>query len=170
MKPSEISLFTPAEQTLLFDTEARSMADLGEDELGNLLNRVRRARKKYTDLDRRQSVEAIKKSGRRAASDSSNERSRRKAEVFEDAVSRVARQLSRVARANANELKRTRIEAAKRSKAKSPTAKRSTTTKKPSKSTSRAKTSKDIVPGARKGATSAANKRSQAATDRRGAS
>ncbi len=112
MKPSEISLFTRKEQTLLFDTETKRLDDLDEDGLAELLNRVRRARKKYSDLDRRQSVAAMKAAGRRAVTASSNERTRRKAEVMEDAVSRVSRQLSRRARANANELKRRRIAAA----------------------------------------------------------
>ena len=79
MKPSEISLFTPKEQTLLFDTESNRLEDLDEDALAKLLTRVRRARKKYTDLDRRQSIDAMKATGRRAATSSSNQRTRRKA-------------------------------------------------------------------------------------------
>ena len=165
MKPSEISLFTQKEQTLLFDTENKRLEDLDEDTLTTLLSRVRRARKKYTDLDRRQSVDAMKATGRRAATSSSNERTRRKAEVMEDAVARVARYLSRAARANANELKRERIEAAKRSTAKPATNKRRTAPKKPTKSAARAKTQSEIISPARKGATSAANKNAQASND-----
>ena len=165
MKPSEISLFTKKEQTLLFDTENKRLEDLDEAALATLLTRVRRARKKYTDLDRRQSVDAMKAAGRRAATSSSNERTRRKAEVMEDAVSRVARYLSRAARANANELKHERIEAARRSTARQATNTRRAAPKKPGKSAGRAKPQKEVISPARKGATSAANKKAQARKD-----
>jgi len=165
MKPSEISLFTQKEQTLLFDTENRRLKDLDEDTLATLLSRVRRARKKYTDLDRRQSVDAMKGTGRRAATSSSNGRTRRKAEVMEDAVARVARQLGRAAQATANELKRERIEAAKRSTSKPAKNKGRTSPKKPTKSAVRANSKKEIISPARKGATSAANKKTQARKD-----
>jgi hypothetical protein len=164
MKPSEISLFTKKEQTLLVETENKRLEGLDEDALADILNRVRRGRKKYSDLDRRQSVAAIKASGRRAASASSNERTMRKAEIFEDAVSRVSRHLSRVARANANQLKRERLDAAK-SSSDGPTAKRGKSASKKPASASRAKKKSKIVSPARKGATSASNKRSQARKD-----
>ena len=166
MKPSEISLFTQKEQSLLFDTENKRLEDLDEDALASLLTRVRRARKKYTDLDRRQSVDAMQAAGRRAATASSNERTRRKAEVMEDAVARVSRYLSRAARANANKLKRERIEAAKRrSTARPATNKRQSVPKTPAKSAARVKPQKQIISPARQGATSAANKQAQANKD-----
>ena len=165
MKPSEISLFTAKEQTLLVSTEAKRLDGVDEDELADLLTRVRRARKKYTDLDRRQSTEAIKAAGRRSVSSSSGERTLRKAEIFEDSVARVARALSRTARDNAAALKRERLDAAQR-EATSPkrTAKRDTTA---DVSTSAGKKKRPVVAPARTGATSAANKQSQARTDSR---
>lgn len=166
MKPSEISLFTSKEQTLLVGTESVRLEDLSEDELGDLLNRVRRARNKYSDLHRRQGAEAVKSSRRRSVSASSNERTTRKAEVLEDAVSRVARYLSRAARANANELKRERLEAARTSSTKPSATSRGTASEATSSGSARGKKSTDIVRPARQGATSAANKRNQAATDR----
>lgn len=164
MKPTEMFLFTEKEQTLLVDTETKRLEDLDEEALATLLSRVRRARKKYTDLDRRQSVGAMKTTGRRAATSSSNERTRRKAEIFEDATSRVALRLSRVARETANQLKRERIDAARRSSSQPATGNRSSATKG---SSANAKTSKEILSPARKGATSAANKRTQARKDGR---
>ena len=163
MKPSEISLFTSKEQTLLVSTETKRLEELSEDDLADLLTRVRRARNKYTDLDRRQSAAAIKGASQRSVSSSSNQRTARKAEVLADAVSRVSRALSRAARQNANELKQARLEAARSERAKpkaTTAAKKKTGAERSSKSTKRA------VPPARKGATSAANKRKQASKDR----
>ena len=164
MKPSEISLFTAKEQTLLVSTESKRLEDLDEDSLAELLGRVRRSRKKYSDLERPQSGEAIKAAGRRSVSKSSAERTLRKAEIFEDAVARVARHLSRAAHANANELKRERLDAAKRDNARPP-AKRPLAVKKPAATSAKGKKRRDIVEPARRGATSAANKRSQARKD-----
>ena len=157
-----MSLFTAKEQTLLVDTEAKRLEELDEEALADLLARVRRARKKYTDLDRRQSTAAIEASKRRSVSATSGERTLRKAEIFEDATSRVARFLSRAARANANSLKADRLAAAEREASRppaDPNATRSTGGAK------RGTTNRDILPPARKGATSAANKRQQARKD-----
>ncbi|MGI9646879.1 MAG: hypothetical protein ACR2O6_16360 [Ilumatobacteraceae bacterium] len=142
-------------------TEGDRLDGLSEDELADLLTRVRRLRNKYSDLDRRQSSAAIAKSGRRSVSSSSNERTARKAEVLADAVSRVSRYLSRAARQNANELKQARLDAARGEKA-APKRKPAATT---SGSSRKSKSNKKIVPPARKGATSAANKRQQASRD-----
>jgi len=168
MKPSEISLFSPKEQTLLVATEPTRLEKLDEDELSDLLGRVRRGRNKYSDLHRRQGAKAVRTSGKRYAAETSNERTLRKAEIFEDAISRVARYLSRAARANANELKRERIETARSvqgaTATRSPATK--TSTKKPDGST-QAKRSTDIVDPARTGSTSARNKRNQGSKDAR---
>jgi hypothetical protein len=175
MKPSDISLFTPKEQTLLVDTESKRLVDLDEDALANLLTRVRRTRNKYSDLYRRQGAGAVKKSGARSVTSTSNQRTTQKAEILEDAVSRVARHLSSAARANANELKRERLEssssAASRQGATKPSSatKKGTAPKRAAASAGKGKGKKatDIVRPARKGATSAANKRQQAGKDKR---
>lgn len=173
MKSSEISLFTAKEQTLLVDTESKRLADLDEDALADLLTRVRRVRNKYSDLHRRQGASAVKAAGKRAVTSTANERTTRKAEILEDAVSRVARHLSRAARANADDLKRERLEASgtsvsgARPAAKRSAAKKKPATKKKAGSSSRGKQETEIVPPARKGAASAANKRQQAGKDKR---
>ena len=168
MKPSEISLFTPAEQTLLVDTEPARLEALNEDDLVVLLSRVRRARNKYSDLHRRQGATAVRDAGKRYAATKSNERTLRKAEIFEDAVSRVARYLSRTARANANAVKAQRLtDAVSGGGTTTKTAKKPTKKKaKPANATS-SKRSQDVVSGKRVGATSAANKRSQSKKDAR---
>lgn len=113
MNPTELSLFSPKEQTLLVATEPKRLAEMTEDELGDLLGLVRRARNKYTGLYRRQGATSVSAAGKRSASGSSNQRTLRKAEIFEDALARVSRQLSIAARATRDELKRERLETAR---------------------------------------------------------
>ena len=166
MKPSEMSLFTSAEQTLLVATEPARLDAMNEDELIALLGRVRRGRNKYSDLHRRQGAGAVRAAGKRYAAATSNERTLRKAEIFEDAVSRVARYVSRTARANANEVKDQRIAAARSTPTDTVPVGRDPKTPRPANARS-AKRSEEIVTGKRVGATSAATKRSQAKKDAR---
>lgn len=120
MKPTELSLFSDKEQTILVATEPARLATMTEDELDDLLGLVRRARNKYTGLYRRQGKASVGAAGKRSATGSSNQRTLRKAEIFEDALSRVARSLSAAARTTRDELKRERIEAARAAKATTP--------------------------------------------------
>jgi hypothetical protein len=113
MNPSELhSLFSAKEQTLLVATETARLKGLSEDELDALFAQVRRERNKYTKLYRRQSAALVDSKSSRAGTSTSNQRTKRKAEIFEDALSRVARALSLAARAAADELKRERLAAA----------------------------------------------------------
>ncbi len=88
------------------------MKDLSEDELDDVLGLVRRERNKYSKLYRRQSSSLVDAASLRAGTSTSNQRTRRKAEIFEDTLARVARALSVAARNSANELKRERLQAA----------------------------------------------------------
>lgn len=163
MTPSEIRLFAPKEQTLLISTEPRRLEEMSEDELADLLTRMRRLRDKYSDLHRTQGRQSVKSAGKRYAATTSNERTLRKAEVAEDGLSRVARSLSRAARQSANELKAERLSAARK---KSPAGQAATPAKKKPASARSSKTSKPKVSGARVGSTSARNKRNQAVSDK----
>ena len=116
MNPTELHLFSAAEQTLLVQTERERLAGLSEDELDDLFTRVRRARTKYTKLYRRQSADLIAAKSSRAGTSTSNQRTKRKAEIFEDALARVATALGAAARATAKELKTERLAAAKAAK------------------------------------------------------
>lgn len=167
MRPSDISLFTSAEQTLLVETEPDRLAELNEDDLVALLSRVRRGRNKYSDLHRRQGASAVRSSGKRYAATTSNERTLRKAEIFDDAVSRVARYVSRTARANSNDVKEARLAQAAKAKPKK-AAKKAPAKKKRPPGTKQGTTSKGAVSPARKGATSASGRRSQSKKDTRG--
>lgn len=165
MRPSEAALFTAKEQELLVETRADDLDSRSEDELIDLLSRVRRARNKYSDLHRRQAVKSMKKSGRRAVTADANERTLKKAEIFDDAVSRVARYVSRAARANADEAKQQRIAAARDRPHQQPP-KQSAATGRKSGAT-KGKTNRDVIDPTRKGAVSARGKRSQARKDNR---
>lgn len=117
MKPTELhTLFSAKEQALLVATEPARLKELSEDELDDLLTLVRRARNKYTKLYRRQSADLVAASSSRRGTSTSNQRTKRKAEIFEDALARVARSLAAAARATAAELKRERLDAARAGK------------------------------------------------------
>lgn len=176
MKPSDLSLFSEKEQTLLVATEKRRMADMTEDELDDLLTLIRRARNKYSKLHRRQAATSIEAAGKRAAASSSNERTARKAEIFEDALSRVATALAAAARVSRDELKRERLDAARAAGAPTKGGGRTTSPAKPSGSarplrsnpgrTGSGSGGKGHVSGNRAGSTRATNARSQARRDR----
>jgi hypothetical protein len=116
MNPTELHLFSAAEQTLLVQTERARLVELSEDELDELFTRVRRARTKYTKLYRRQSGDLVAAKSSRSGTSTSNQRTKRKAEIFEDALARVATALGTAARATAKDLKSERLAAAKAAK------------------------------------------------------
>ncbi len=113
MNPTELALFSANEQKLLVATEPKRLALMNEDELGDALLLVRRARNKYSKLHRRQASATVSEVGRRAATQSQNLRTLRKAEIFEDALARVSRAYAGAAKAAANELKSERLALAK---------------------------------------------------------
>lgn len=90
-------------------TEPRQMADLDEDDLLELHARVRRARNKHVGKYRRAGAVKVGTKGSRAAAKEANDRNADRAEIFEDALSRVSRQLAMVARRSAVELKAERL-------------------------------------------------------------
>ncbi len=117
MNPTELhTLFSSKEQTLLVATERARLKEMGEDDLDELLTLVRRARNKYTKLYRRQSADLVAAKSSRAGTSTSNQRTKRKAEIFEDALARVATALGAAARATSNELKQERLAAASAAK------------------------------------------------------
>jgi len=109
MKPTELRLFTKGEQSLLVSTRKKHLDEMSEDEIDELFTRVRRARNKYMKLYRRQSAALVTEKESRAGTDTSNQRTRRKAEIFEDALAVVARALATAARATSRQLKEERL-------------------------------------------------------------
>jgi septal ring factor EnvC (AmiA/AmiB activator) len=166
MNPTELHLFSDKEQTLLVATEPARLSELSEDELDALLTLVRRARNKYTKLYRRQSSTLVSKHSSRSGTSTSNQRTKRKAEIMEDALARVAAALAKAARATAKALKAERLEAA-RSAAGSPRSgdrsapRAASSTPAPGTSTPRGRASSP----SRKAARTASGARSQARRD-----
>ncbi len=90
------------------------MAHLDADELIELHTRVRRLRDKYVDLYRRRGAAKVRVKGARGVAAAANERGWAKAEVFEEALARVSRQLAAAAQRNARDLKQERLAQARK--------------------------------------------------------
>jgi hypothetical protein len=97
------------EYVLILETKKDQIAELDEDELIALHTRIRRARNKYTKLYRRAGSAKVAEKKGRGSGKSANARNAGKAEVFEDALSRVSRRLAAVSRQSARELKDERL-------------------------------------------------------------
>lgn len=167
MNPTELDLFSAAEQTLLVHTERERLAELSEDELDELLTRVRRARTKYTKLYRRQSADLVAAKSSRSGTATSNQRTKRKAEILEDALARVATALGAAARATAKELKTERLTAARAAKG-SPVTQGAATASKTTAATKRGKpASGRSTSKARQASRKSSGARSQARRDSR---
>ena len=108
-----VNTLPESEWLLIRETEPSALAELGEDELLELHNRVRRARTKYVTNYRRQGSTRVAKVGGRGKAHAQNTRARDRAEVFEVALARVSAALSTAARRSAAELKAERIAAAR---------------------------------------------------------
>ncbi|MEN9645737.1 MAG: hypothetical protein RL238_2406 [Actinomycetota bacterium] len=175
MNPTELALFSEKEQTLLVATEPARLALLDEDALGEALLLVRRARNKYSGLHRRQASATVSEVGRRAATQSQNLRTLRKAEIFEDALARVSRAYSAAAKAAAAQLKSERLALAKSATLSSPAAapKAAKSTAKAGKSDGRTAAGRGVKPAsataspARRGSSKAQGARRQAKRDSR---
>jgi hypothetical protein len=109
-----INSMTESERELVRSTERDALAALDEDGLLELHDRVRRARNKYVKLYRRQAGAQVAESGGRGKANPVNQRNRDKAEVIEDALARVSRQLAVMAKASAAALKQERLASARR--------------------------------------------------------
>src|SRR4051794_12508092 len=113
MNKALLQSMTEAEHLLVAETERDALAVLSEDELLELHKRVRRARNKYVKNYRRSASAAISARGGRGFSYTKNQRDRAKAEIFELALARVSRQVARVAKQAAADLKAERLAAAR---------------------------------------------------------
>jgi hypothetical protein len=108
-----LNTLTEAELALVRETEREAIADLDEDALVGLHERVRRARNKYVGLYRREAGLRVAEYGGRGKARPKNLRNAQKAEVFEDALARVSRQLAVAARHSAQELRAERLATAR---------------------------------------------------------
>lgn len=111
-----INSLTDAERMLIAETEPAELAELDEDDLATLHDRIRKARGKYRSIYRREAAGRVSAQGGRGKARPKNRRNADRLEVFEDALSRVSRALASAARASAAELRTERIEAARAAK------------------------------------------------------
>lgn len=105
---------TARESQLIDETKPAAMSDLDADALIELHTRVRRARDKYVGLYRRRGAAKVRVKGARGVAAEANERGWAKAEVFEEALARVSRQLAAASQRNARELKQERLAQARK--------------------------------------------------------
>jgi len=108
-----LNTLTEAELGIVRSTEPEALAELDEDALLELHDRVRRARKKYLGQYRRQAAATVEDVGGRGKAYAQNQRARDKAEVFEMALARVSTALAKAARRAAADLKTERLAAAR---------------------------------------------------------
>ena len=113
MANAVVNSLPESEWLLIRETERSALAELSEDELLELHNRVRRARSKYVKNYRRGASARVPAAGGRGKAHAQNARDRDRAEVFEDALARVSAALSTAARHSAAELKAERRAAAR---------------------------------------------------------
>ncbi|MFC5745237.1 hypothetical protein ACFPZN_06400 [Actinomadura rugatobispora] len=104
-----INSMTDNEQALVRETERERLEDLGEDDLLEVHDRVRRARNKHVKQYRRAAASRVEEVGGRGAARPGNTRNAQKAEVFEDALARVSRYVAKAARRSAADLKAERL-------------------------------------------------------------
>src|SRR5262249_20462135 len=109
MKQATWAMLNEAEQALLRQAEASSLALLDEDELIDLHTRMRRARNKYTTLYRRRASAQVEADAGRAKAHAQHARTAAKAEAFEDALARVSQALAKAARTRATSLRAERL-------------------------------------------------------------
>ena len=107
------AMLNETEKALLREVEPHNMADLDEDGLSDLHDRIRRARRKYTKLYRRRASAQVVEDASRTKAHAQHARTVAKAEAFEDALATVSQALARAARASAKELKAERLAAAR---------------------------------------------------------
>lgn len=104
---------TEAEQRMIVETARDALSTLDEDELLELHERIRRARTKYVKNYRRGASASVTTAGGRGMAFPRNQRDRDKAELFEDALARVSRQVATAAKRASMELRGERIAAAR---------------------------------------------------------
>ncbi|MBV9830768.1 MAG: hypothetical protein JOZ82_04175 [Marmoricola sp.] len=162
-----LSSMTESERRLVAETSREAIAALDEEELLELLARVRRARAKYVSQYRRNAAGAVVKRGGRGFSYPKNQRDRDKAEVFESALAAVSRAVGAQAARAAAELRAARLAAARTSGSGSGPRRRATTAS-AAPATSRARTATKTTGGVKKDAsTRATGARRQAKRDAR---
>lgn len=117
MDASLLSTLNVTERLLVAETEPATLELLNEDDVVELHRRIRRARNKYVGQYRRKAAKGVHQQGGRGKAGPKNKRSRKKAEAFEIALSRVSARLAVLAEQSAAELRQERLAVARAAKA-----------------------------------------------------
>ncbi len=113
MNATLLAALTPEERFLVSQTERDALAELDEDAVIELHQRIRRARSKYVGQYRRAAAARVPAKGSRGRAHPANDRARLRAEAFEEALARVSRRLAALAQQASRELRTERLEAAR---------------------------------------------------------
>lgn len=113
MNKGMLAALNESERLLVLETEKAALAQLDEDELLALHDRIRRARNKYTGQYRRGGASKVAAKGGRGKASQQNSAARAKAEAFEVALGNVSTALAAAARRSAADLKAERLAAAR---------------------------------------------------------
>jgi hypothetical protein len=113
MNASLLAVLNDTERLMVAETERAKLAVLDEDAAIELETRIRRARNKYVGQYRRTASAAVAEHGGRGKARPENTTARMKAEAFEEALSRVSRRVSTLAREAAQQLRAERLAAAR---------------------------------------------------------
>ena len=113
MKKLQYKVLSDGEKEIVLAARPEQLRQLDEDELLALHKRVRRARNKYSKLYRRRAAAQVGDDRARGKASKKQARTASKAEIFEDVLARVSRQLAVVARQNATTLRDERIAASR---------------------------------------------------------
>ena len=116
MDASLLAVLNDDERLIVAQAEAAELAGLDEDAAIELETRIRRARNKYTGQYRRAASARVAEHGGRGKARPENRRAALKAEAFENALSRVSRQVAVLARKSAAALRVERLAAARAAK------------------------------------------------------
>jgi len=116
MNASLLAVLNDAERLLVAQTEPAKLAALDEDAAIEFETRVRRVRNKYVGQYRRGASARVVEEGGRGKARPENKRAAMKAEAFEEALARVSRRVSVLARQSAANLRAERLEAARAAK------------------------------------------------------
>lgn len=104
------------ELDLIREIEPERMSQLDEEKLLALHRRIRRARNKHVTNYRRKAAQSVPEAGGRGTARPGNQKSRWRAEAFEEALSLVSARLAEVAHEAAAALKKERLERAQAGK------------------------------------------------------
>ncbi|HTY70957.1 MAG TPA: hypothetical protein VMI11_00865 [Actinomycetes bacterium] len=116
MDKATLAVLNDSERRLYLETERAALEALDEDGVLALHDRIRKARNKYTSQYRRQASARVGQAGGRGKARPTNTLARSKAEAFEDALARVSRRLTALARQEAARLRSERLAAARAEK------------------------------------------------------